>query len=152
MKEKAKTDKKKEKKRLQGFQVVEEECIWMKAGVVSFRLCDNAYDCYNCPFDKGMKKAMGLETSSRAAKEEPGWVAYLKKTYHGASRPCRHALTGRVNAPKICPNNYECYHCPYDQMLDEYDLAQLASAPQYHMVSGYRMPAVSYTHLTLPTN
>ena len=32
------------KNKVVGFQVVEDECIWMKAGVVNFRTCDNAYD------------------------------------------------------------------------------------------------------------
>ena len=48
------------KKRVIGFQVVEDECIWMKAGVVNFRVCDNAYDCNSCPFDKGIRRAMGI--------------------------------------------------------------------------------------------
>ena len=38
-------DQKGKKKRVMGFQVVEDECIWMKAGIVNFRLCDNAYNC-----------------------------------------------------------------------------------------------------------
>ena len=45
-------------RRVQMFEVAEDECIWMKAGVVNFRLCDNAYDCNSCGFDKAMQKAM----------------------------------------------------------------------------------------------
>lgn len=143
MKEKT---QKPEKKRIVGFQVVEDECIWMKAGVVNFRLCDNAYDCYDCGFDKGMRKAMGLkEPASRD--QRPAWVQYLQERYHGASRPCRHALTGRISAPKVCPMNYECYHCPYDQMLDDMDLAQSFEAPAYKLVSGYRMADGYYYHM-----
>jgi len=44
-----------------GFQVLEDECIWMKAGVVNFRKCDNDYDCATCPFDKAMRRSMQLE-------------------------------------------------------------------------------------------
>jgi glycine cleavage system H lipoate-binding protein len=138
---------KSKKSRVIGFQVVEDECIWMKAGVVNFRLCDNAYDCYNCPFDNGMKKAMNLEATEPGGQEKPGWVQYLQKNYHGASRPCRHALTGRVNAPKICTMNYECYHCPYDQMLDEMDLARSLNAPPYQIVSGIRIADGYYYHM-----
>lgn len=122
------------RKRVMGFQVVEDECIWMKAGIVNFRLCDNAYDCYNCPFDRGMRKVMSWESPSQVGEERPGWIQYLRERYDGASRPCRHALTGRINAPKICTRNYECYHCPYDQMLDEEDYVQLVDAPSYRMV------------------
>jgi len=139
--------KARKKKRVIGFQVVEDECIWMKAGVVNFRLCDNAYDCYNCNFDRGMIKAMKLKTSAVEKREEPGWVQYLQQKFDGASRPCRHALTGRVEAPKICPMNYECFHCPYDQMLDEMDLALSVNVPSYKIVSGYRMAEGYYYHM-----
>jgi glycine cleavage system H lipoate-binding protein len=135
------------KKRVQGFKVVEDECIWMKAGVINFRLCDNAYDCYNCPFDRGMRKAMNLDPPAGEKKEQPGWVQYLRKQYHGSSRPCRHALTGRINAPKVCSMNYECYHCPYDQMLDEMDIVRPIDAPTYKSVSGYKMAQGYYYHM-----
>ena len=135
------------KSRVQGFNVVEEECIWMKAGVVSFRLCDNAYDCYNCPFDRGMRKAMNVTPESDAPKARPEWVDHMRSTYHGASRACRHALTGRVQAPKICAMNYECYHCSYDQMLDELDMALQTQAPAYQVASGYRLSEGYYYHM-----
>ena len=146
MKEKAAKKQGEEKKRIQGFQVVEDECVWMKAGVVNFRLCDNAYDCYDCGFDKGMRKAMGLKEPASTEKR-PAWVQYLQERYHGASRPCRHALTGRISAPKVCPLNYECYHCTYDQMLDDMDLAQSFETPAYKLVSGYRMADGYYYHM-----
>ena len=30
-------------------------CIWMEAGVVDFKLCDNNNNCENCPFDAIMR-------------------------------------------------------------------------------------------------
>lgn len=147
MDETARKKAKKRKNRVIGFQVLEDECIWMKAGVVNFRLCDNDYDCYNCPFDQGMRKALNLESSEKRGKEKPGWVQHLQKKYHGASRPCRHALTGRIDAPKICTMNYECYHCPYDQMLDELDIVRPVDAPSYGLVSGYKMAEGYYYHM-----
>jgi glycine cleavage system H lipoate-binding protein len=145
MKEKQK--KKSEKKRVVGYQVVEDECIWMKAGVVNFRLCDNAFDCYNCPFDLGMQRTMGSVEVSELEPKEPGWVEQLKERYQGAERPCRYALTGRIQAPKICPMNYECYHCAFDQMMDDFDLAQLSDPPNYHLASGYKMAGGYYYHI-----
>jgi glycine cleavage system H lipoate-binding protein len=139
--------KRKTPKRVVGFQVVEDECIWMKAGVVNFRVCDNAYDCNSCPFDKGIRRAMGLGKDFETAKHAPEWVDYLKKRYRGASRPCRHALTGRIEAPKICTLNYECYHCPFDQMLDDADLVRDTEAPRYRLASGYKLADGYYYHL-----
>ncbi len=66
--------KSKTQKRVIGFQVVEDECIWMKAGVVNFRACDNAYDCNSCPFDKGIRRAMGLSNDFETLRHAPEWV------------------------------------------------------------------------------
>ncbi len=147
MKINGESEKTMKKKRVVGFQVLEDECIWMKAGVINFRLCDCAYDCNICAFDTGMRRAMGLKGSSGAEDESPAWVDYLKQRYHGSSRPCRHALTGRIEAPKICTLNYECYHCSFDQMLDEGDLVQLSDTPAYKLASGYKMADGYYYHM-----
>jgi glycine cleavage system H lipoate-binding protein len=134
-------------RQIKGFQVLENECIWMKAGVINYRMCDHAYDCYHCPFDTAMRKAMGIEDGEDSKKIAPRWVEFLQEKYHGSQRPCRHALTGRIDAPKICPLNYECYHCAYDQMLDEMDLAKDPEAPVTHRVAGYRMAEGYYYHM-----
>ena len=147
MKTKTFQDQKKEKKRVIGFQVLEDECIWMKAGIVNFRLCDNVYDCYNCPFDKGMRHTIDSGQQIETSRKEPAWVEQLKTRYQGAERPCLHALTGRVDAPKICTLNYECFHCTFDQMLDELDFEQLSHPPNYQLASGYRMANGYYYHM-----
>ena len=138
---------KKKKVRVQGFQVLEDECIWMKAGVVNFRVCDNDYDCNSCPFDKGMRKAMGVDKGLETEAAAPRWVEHLQKKYPGSARPCRHALTGRIDAPKICVQNYECYHCSFDQMLDETDLVGEMVPPTYSLASGYKMADGYYYHM-----
>ena len=125
------------KTKIQGFQVVEKECIWMKAGVINFRVCDAAYDCSRCAFDKGMRRAMGIDPAARTEKIAPEWAAHLMKKFAGADRPCRHSLTGRVQAPKICMLNYECYHCAYDQMLDDMDLNLSTRRPRTVLAGGY---------------
>jgi len=135
------------KKGVQGFQVVEEECIWMKDGVVNFRNCDNDFDCSNCPFDNAMQKAMGIKGNVESSTVAPQWVEHLKKTYAGNARPCRHSLTGRIDAPKICTMNYECYHCPFDQALDHADFIENETAPSYRLASGYKMADGYYYHM-----
>jgi glycine cleavage system H lipoate-binding protein len=138
---------KKARKVVHGFKVLENECIWMKAGVVNYRRCDNGFDCNGCPFDAAMRKAMGVEESTPSKQAAPRWVDYLQQKYYGASRPCRHALTGRIDAPKICTMNYECFHCAFDQMLDEMDLAHEIEPPDLISVSGYRMARGYYYHM-----
>ena len=138
--------KTKSKKGVKGFQVLEDECIWMKAGVINFRKCDNNFDCSTCAFDKGMRKAMEIDSGQDSAAVAPRWVAHLKAKYPGPARPCRHTLTGRFTGPKICTSNYECHHCSFDQMLDEMDFLKETGPLAYRLASGYRMAVGYYYH------
>ncbi len=128
--------------KVRGFQVLENECIWMKAGVVNFRLCDKAYDCFDCNFDTAMRKAM--ETSRHDTKTS--WRKSLKEAYDGSVRPCRHVITGRIDPPKICTHNYECHNCAYDQMLDNLEASEYGSEPVYQTAAGYDVPQDYYFH------
>ena len=31
-------------------------CVWMLAGVVSYRLCNRAFDCDHCPLDRALRE------------------------------------------------------------------------------------------------
>ncbi len=141
-------ENKKYKKQVHGFSVLENECVWMKTGVVNFRECDNDFDCNSCPFDKAMQKAMGgsIDRNSLPA-DRSQWVQNLKKRYSGASRPCRHTLTGRIDFPKICTMSYECFHCPFDQALDQEDFASEISSPNVLSASGFQLADGYYFHM-----
>jgi glycine cleavage system H lipoate-binding protein len=41
------------------------ECVWMSAGLIRYKLCDYAFDCENCPFDKAFRNP--ASASRRAA-------------------------------------------------------------------------------------
>jgi glycine cleavage system H lipoate-binding protein len=143
--DKVKKRSSKARKGIRGFQVIENECIWMKAGVVSFKNCDNAYNCNDCAFDKGMQHTLGRpKVEAHQPPPISGWAQQLRQRYDGANLPCRHALTGRIEAPKVCTLNYECYHCAFDQMLDEVDLYHLSAHPTYYLASGYKLAQGCY--------
>ncbi len=44
----------------------ENKCVWMKTGLVSYKLCDKNYHCDACPFDRAMRNG-----GSDAASESP---------------------------------------------------------------------------------
>jgi len=127
---------------VKGFKVIEDECIWSKAKVVQFRLCDNVYDCRTCPFDRAIQKTVNAEPKRKSA----GWGKNVKDIYEWTNIPCRHVLTGRVKAHKVCVNNYECYHCAYDQMLDDEDMDFLNEKPACVKSSGYLLADEYYYH------
>lgn len=116
-------DIKEQKEMVKSSERKEEHCIWTDAGVIQSRLCDHD-DCRNCMFDLGIRRALGLEYGEDGLQANPGWKEYLKRHFKGGDRPCYHALLGRIDGPKLCTFNYECRHCPFDQMLDEMDYAQ----------------------------
>lgn len=129
----------KKEKNVQIFSGEQDQCVWMKAGIVNFKLCDNAYDCLSCPFDKAM---------SRAAERKPASVnswrdAMNHKEYH--QRECRHMLTGRVSY-RYCSNGYRCNVCEFDQALNESDLMTPPAAVHERNVSGFYLADGYYYH------
>ncbi len=92
----------------------EKPCIWMKAGVIAYRMCTTDYDCRNCEFDQA------IVDSSGAYVESPMVVEAIKKLRQlpGPERKCRYMLTGDLTF-KLCSNNYECWHCPVDQYIQD---------------------------------
>jgi hypothetical protein len=100
----------------QGMEVlfgIENQCVWMKAGMVHDKICKNAFDCTSCSFDKAI--------SGKSAQKPAGpvsWREVMRQPH--LHKECRHMLTGRVLF-KLCSHNYECNNCAYDQQLYEYD-------------------------------
>lgn len=146
----------KKSRRIESFRIVpgtEEKCIWMEAGVIDYKLCNNYYNCHTCAFDKAMKETadrnaeaarLGLENDSKKS-HIVQWREKMKHT-QGLERKCRHTLTGRAPM-RLCPYDYECSSCAFDQMLEDALELQLP----FHMtnipeVEGYKVPNGHFFH------
>lgn len=92
----------------------EKPCIWMKAGVIAYRMCTRNYDCKNCEFDQAIMDQSG------SYQESPLVIKAIEKLRQlpASERKCRYMLTGDFSY-KICPNNYECWHCAVDQYIQD---------------------------------
>jgi glycine cleavage system H lipoate-binding protein len=92
----------------------EKPCIWMKAGVIAYRMCTKNYDCKNCEFDQALLDQSGAYT------ESPMVVKAIERLRQlpASERKCRYMLTGDFSY-KICSNNYECWHCAVDQYVQD---------------------------------
>ncbi|MEM5786922.1 MAG: glycine cleavage system protein H [Syntrophobacteraceae bacterium] len=123
-----------------GFDILEDQCIWAKAGVVTFKRCANAYDCNSCKFDK----AMLMATSRDDASAKPTLIEVLGRNPANL-RECRHMLTGRVDN-KFCDNNYQCEVCDFDQMLDYADDVHPSGRAVTEDVLGYSYCDTYYYH------
>lgn len=135
---KAKVEANRKKRGPQVFSLTENQCIWMKAGVINFKLCENAYDCLSCAFDKAMVRAL--------EKKESGsdWGQAMR-TRETRQRECRHMLTGRVQY-HFCSNSYRCNVCEFDQYLEERDLTAAGGTVHAGPVSGFQVADSYYYH------
>jgi glycine cleavage system H lipoate-binding protein len=69
-------------------------CVWMVAGLLTYRLCDRDYDCEHCPLDEGIRgsqpaPAAGAEPEIAATAPElpqasPAWGVREGRVYHPA--------------------------------------------------------------------
>jgi glycine cleavage system H lipoate-binding protein len=92
----------------------EKPCIWMKAGVVAYRMCTRDYDCKSCEFDQALMDQSGSYQESPVVAQA---IEKLRKL-PGSERKCRYMLTGDLSY-KLCSNNYECWHCAVDQYIQD---------------------------------
>ena len=117
----------------------ESQCVWMKAGVVNFKTCENAFDCTSCAFDKAMSRGLTKKPTALVS-----WRDVMRNQPY-LQRECRHMLTGRVQF-KLCAHNYECKDCGYDQFLYEENLLHQDSAVQVKKVAGFFVADGYYYH------
>lgn len=131
-----------------------EKCIWMEAGVIDYKLCNEYYNCHTCSFDKAMRatadknilaRLQGLELKSKKAQIIPWQEKMQKRSY--MQRKCRHTLTGR--APfRLCPYDFECHRCQFDQMLEDGWEVQIPyRLTDIPLVDGYGLPEGHFFHL-----
>lgn len=137
-------DKDNKGKRPVGFNILENECIWMKSGLVAFKQCYNAYDCNNCQFDKAMAAAVKAGSSKQEG-EPARSFRHKSKDYGYMDRQCRHMLSGRVEVRK-CGNDFRCDVCEFDQMLEDIDAVYPMGAVPLTEVNGYRYSDSYYYH------
>lgn len=116
------------KDKVQGMKVIptgERKCIWMDAGVVSYKLCTNQFQCNLCDFDRAMSnRARQAKEESRdyiptpsQKKEIVEWMEEFRQ-FPADQRKCRYMLMGEVSY-KICPNSFRCGECTFDQMMQD---------------------------------
>ena len=128
------------------------KCVWMEAGVVSYKLCDNNYDCSTCVYDHAMqtkvakqKEAVYVEPIKiPSEKFNETWVEKMMQL-PASRRKCRYMITGEVGR-KICPNAYECGNCSFDQMMQERIQAQVLPIHARNDIGGFELAENIYYH------
>ena len=113
-------------------------CLWMQAGVVKFKSCDNYYDCTSCKYDHAMDKKV-------AKGKQISWQEAMKRR-PDLDRVCRHSLTGRIEK-RMCAYDYECGKCDFDQYFEDVWTAKTKAFPaEMQQVKGFDVPMGYYFH------
>jgi glycine cleavage system H lipoate-binding protein len=117
---------------------IENPCIWMQAGVVKYKNCNNFYDCNTCKYDLGMMKQVEKDN-------QISWQDAMRKR-PGKGRTCRHSLTHRIES-RICGLNYNCSKCDFDQFFEEVWTTKTGSIPyEIQQVKGFDVPMDYFFH------
>jgi len=70
------------------------KCVWMTAGVVSFKLCNHGYDCDICPFDLAMRKQHEFQAEELAASDESAYLTLSTETSSQTDRAGEKTVSG----------------------------------------------------------
>lgn len=81
------------------------KCIWMTSGVIEYKLCDNKFDCENCPFDKVIRNL-----SNEKETELNGIVSIVNNIFNKLQN-LRYDnsiiyLKNNLIVKEICPNTF----------------------------------------------
>ncbi|HEY33232.1 MAG TPA: tetratricopeptide repeat protein [Dehalococcoidia bacterium] len=88
------------------------ECVWVRLGMVSHRICTNNMDCVTCEFDQMMQEKMANPDAD---------ADVTLATLEGASgneRLCRYAIKGDVSY-RLCSRVFQCATCEFAQMMED---------------------------------
>jgi len=116
----------------------ENPCLWMQAGAVKFKTCNNYYDCTSCRYDHAMqnKVSQGKQVS---------WQDAMRRQ-PALARTCRHSLTGRIGQ-RSCAYDFHCEKCDFDQYFEDVLAAKTRNAPTaVTHVKGFDVPRHFHFH------
>lgn len=113
-------------------------CLWMEAGVVKNKNCNNYYDCTSCKYDFGMKKQVDKG-------KQISWQDAMR-IRPDMDRVCRHSLTNRIRE-RVCAYDYQCGSCDFDQFFEDVMSPKTKSIPfEMEHVKGFDVPIGYYFH------
>jgi glycine cleavage system H lipoate-binding protein len=131
----------------------EHPCLWMQAGVVHRKFCDNDYDCSPCRFDRILRQAAiqnkKLREEGKTPKGKKAGIVFWKdrlKELSANQRPCLHHMKGRIDF-RACTHEYRCGNCEFDQYFqDQYTVHAFVRPVDFLDVEGFKIPQGYYLH------
>ncbi|MCD6161437.1 MAG: glycine cleavage system protein H [candidate division Zixibacteria bacterium] len=129
------------------------QCVWVDAGVISYRLCTLNYECERCSLHQALVDGPVLVQPH--ASPSPNWEEVEKrraefeeffKKLPASARKCRYMLTGEISY-KLCLNGFNCANCSFQQMMeDSAEPDWSLPADDSHLIEGFRFPQGMHYH------
>ncbi|WP_419661864.1 glycine cleavage system protein H [Desulfosarcina variabilis] len=116
----------------------ENPCLWMQAGAVKYKTCNNFYDCTTCRYDHAMQTKVSLG-------KQVSWQDTMRRQ-PALARTCRHSLTGRIGH-RSCAYDFHCEKCDFDQYFEDVLAAKTRNAPTaVTSIKGFDVPRYYHFH------
>jgi glycine cleavage system H lipoate-binding protein len=101
------------------------QCVWVDAGVLSYRLCTLNYECERCSLHQALTDGpVTVKPDSSPApnlaeleKQRAEFEKFFKKL-PASARKCRYMLSGDVSY-KLCIDAFKCATCSFNQMIED---------------------------------
>ncbi|NOZ87655.1 MAG: hypothetical protein GXP49_15630 [Deltaproteobacteria bacterium] len=111
------------------------QCIWVDAGVISYRLCTLNYECERCSLHQALidspvlvQPGMSLTLDQAEFEERRAEFDKFFEKLPAEARKCRYMLTGDVSY-KLCINSFRCASCSFQQMMEDSITAEVTIQP-----------------------
>jgi glycine cleavage system H lipoate-binding protein len=117
-------------------------CIWMDAGVIDYKICNQDFDCLSCDFDRAMTEAATRNLASLKPDQPP-----VGKKAQGA--PWEEKMRERFGKAQKCQlmKSRLCHQCSFDELLeDQFDFFLATERPKVQEVYGIQVPISSFLH------
>jgi glycine cleavage system H lipoate-binding protein len=133
----------------------DKQCVWVDAGVISYKICTLNYECERCSLHQALLDGPVLvpphasPSPNRAdvGKRRAEFEEFFKKL-PASARKCHYMLTGEISY-KLCINGFNCANCSFQQMIEdsaETETGLDLPVDDSHSIEGFRLPQGMHHH------
>jgi len=131
------------------------QCVWVDAGVISYKLCTLNYECERCSLHQALVDGPVLVqphaspslNRAEAEKQRTEFEEFFKKL-PASARKCHYMLTGEVSY-KLCINGFNCANCSFQQMIEDSAEAETSwdlPVNDLSSIEGFHLPQGMHHH------
>ena len=131
------------------------QCVWVDAGVISYKICTLNYECERCSLHQALVDGPVLVPPHHSASPNRAEVEIRRAEFEeffkklpASARKCHYMLTGEVSY-KLCINGFNCANCSFQQMIEDSAEAEMgwdSPVDDSRLIEGFRIPEGTHYH------